>query len=69
MTISNGFIVNELVEVLMVRDKMSMEEVNELMEELLDAYHVYEDAGGIEDVLDEIGLEPDYIEDVFEFLG
>lgn len=52
---------NELKKVLMNRDEMSAEEADEMMAEMRDRIAEGEDP---EEVLFEIGLEPDYIFDL-----
>lgn len=53
---------NELIEVLMFRDTLSIEEVKELIEGAVE-----DNPHDPEDALYDLGLEPDYIFDIIPF--
>ena len=60
-----GVSVNRVVEILMERDDMTEDEANDLLDEVRDM--ILENSDSAEDiVLDELGLEMDYI---FDILG
>ena len=59
---------SELVRVLMERDNLSEDEVDELLEECRDL--IYEDGMDPDEALADVcGLEPDYVFDFLEWMG
>lgn len=58
---------NRIVRILMERDHMSKAEATDIVNEVVEM--VSQDLWAAEDILQsELGLEPDYIEDILDFL-
>lgn len=55
---------NRIVQILMQRDQVSEEEANEIMNDMVSDM---EDGADPEDLLYDIGLEPDYVDDLLEW--